>query len=806
MGKKKRKAKKKRPSQPILKNLTIKDLEIQGSLFLGSNKYKEAIPFFKELVSREDIEKWRNLLAKSYSKRAQELAEKGFIIEALVMLDNMKIRCRVDCDIFFKLQLLFKKQKYKEAIEIFSSLKKSLSREQQKRIESLLGAYCLAKESKVIKEIKANNPNSNLILHLPVVRDALAAYCSGNFTEARKRLKPIPFNSPYREFRTLLNGLLEVDSSKGEQNQFLARIPSDSPYASIARMYGINISSIENLFHDLQNCKTNASKKTLLMPLNLKQNIITILLSLSEQPCSAMTMFKAVNNHCKYLPGEKRLFILKRLITQTGKDAPQVLANMAEVTPEEAYIILALAAENFGSMIQAVYIWDDVLSCINLNKPENHLKAALIYQKQAEMMQYLSMEFDLETILATLNKSLKLDPLDKITWIKAIEISGKIQESIQYKLINNALKKLPEEIDILIIGVKAAIKRGAYKKASTLSSRVLKIDPINSEIKKQMVEARLAHGRKLVGQGKIHLAIKEFEQALGPQHSERLYGRNFICLGMLNLLEKDNSKAEELIKKGQDLVKQILIAKLLTSMEARLLNIPLKFRKKYDKELRKACGAENDKDLLLLWVNWDTNLQGKELKALEDCFPIIKKIFTKAYKLNWSKDEALLLIRSLFMYDFFQPILKIANKILKKWPGHPELVFFSIWASSKNGEKKLCNEEIRRLEKAADQADSSGNFLLREDIEDLLYLDGIYNEDEYDDAVEEVFEEFFSHIKPSNYEPNIITLTQKDENIVEKPEKEQENPALIQQKESSKNNANKGKKEEAKQLSLWDLL
>ncbi|MBU4261096.1 MAG: hypothetical protein KKC76_04345 [Proteobacteria bacterium] len=715
MGQKKKKKGRTNKTKLSLNTFSEKNLQELGEKYLRQEDFTEAIAVFTELCSRNGRDEWRQQLARAYQGRIDRLAGKGLVKEALVMLDFMGRCCPgVQC-LDLHLELLLRAAKYVEAAAFFAQNRSGISEELGMRVDAMFGALLLAGEEGVAAALGSDSP---VVHYFPAAGRALSAFCQHNDVEVEQALKSIPFRSPYRDFRMLIKGLLLLETDSAAAENFLARIGSVSPYWQLARMFEVAGGSLSGIFSRLKDLSPSM-RSYLPLFLGIKEQEMNFLSRLREAAQDPFKLYQVVADHGKCLAPARQNALLLRLLPHCGLKMESLLPRHRNLPEEQLFRIFALASELDGEGDISVDFWDDVLQCIDMARPENHLRVALILRYQAFLMRRYSDIFYPADILKKLEASLQYDPDDKNAWLTAIKLAELFDGKMKNKLAARALEQMPDDVDILIMAIENAAERSAFKKASSLTAHLLTIDPINTRAKELLVETQLAHGRKLALQGKFDLALREFSAA-SPQSRSALYkGRSLLCHGMLLLCRREDEQGLALIDQGRKQAASELSALLLTSLEARLLQVSNAWKKQFDSELRKAAGQKKDRDEILRLSGWTEKFTGHHWVALQECLPCLKKYFAGVDALQWLREEGLLICQAMCRAEFASPLEKLSAALLKEWPDEPEFTFYRVWAAIRNG-KKPGKAERKLLERAAEAAFHRQDYKLLDRIHDLF--------------------------------------------------------------------------------------
>ncbi len=659
---------------------------------LDRRKYQEALRLGKELVKREETPEHLDLLSRAYQGRIRGLAGQGLFKEANGLLGTMGERCGRGLE-YERLRLVVavRAASWHDAVSAYADCLPDLTGEERLKLEALFGAALLAGNQVPVDLF----PEESLVAtHLPLAEAALDAFCGGHADEARTALKKIPFRSPYRDFRLLLNGCLLLAENPLEADRFFLKIPADSPYASAAaccrcRTYGAR--EVLKCFQE----GTAGEQRLLARVFHLQAAETRFLSALPEAARDGYRFYQLVSKDGRCLSGTVRQRVLKRLLPHCSAKIVDLLQKYhRSMEPAEMQRLAALAAELDGAWEAAVEFWGEYLEILAPEDPLYGLKSALVLRHTAELLQTEGELFFGPERLEVLEESLRHDPEDADTWLEVIRLASRVDSLKRaYRLANEALEVLPEDPRILLAVMEAAVNRRAFKKAAALAGRVLAIDPINSRAKNLLLVSHLGHGRKLTRQGKFELARREFEAADMDVRSLRYRGRGLICLGMLCLLEGLETEGHRWVERGRAFNGSPLFSGLLALLEAHLFGVESSLIKNITAELRELVKGEPVREDVLRLADWMWTLAGEEWLAFEKFARVLKGYLSRAAAEQWDLDDGLLLCRALHRGGFLVALGKVAEPLHRRWPGHSEIHAYELLSRARNNGRMLRPED-----------------------------------------------------------------------------------------------------------------
>lgn len=758
--KKNKKSKKQRNRPDPLQALTPEALTTKAHLLIGQKKFREAIACCKQLLKKDSSRASLHLLELAFSGRIRELTAQSMVKEAIALLDVM-LRFCPDATIGpLKLSLLIQNGQYFEASTIYAACRNQLSPEQKQQIEALFGVLLLDQTKLDTNAFPADSP---LTLHLPHARNALILFTSQRTDELQQALRKIPIRSPFRDLRILLSGLSQLKNDRKKGIEFMGKIEKDSPYYQMIPNCYVENDTPQNILVKIASATGNSRRQ-----IREQQNVsirhfraLEELATLGDNPRS---LYNIVRRHEKCFTRKERKKILWHIIPFCGEYAIDILIKCSEFSNEEKIRLAALAAEKDGAVESAVALWDDYHDHFDFQAPSKHLEAAMVLRRKAELMTSVISRFSAQHIAETMLESLEYDPEHEKTWLEAADIAKKhLSRNQYYSILRDAAVKLPENVPVLLAAMKASGERSAHKKAAGLAAKVLEIDPINTTALDFLVESRLEHARKLASRTKWKLAENELANADTRVTAAHLKGRRRICFGMLLLLQRNKSGLEQ-IAAGCEENGSPLLGRILTSLEARLFQIPVTRQQEMDRELRKVSRAVQviNRSEFLQIISWFFNFGWEQQQILKNLFSDLKSYFSRAATLGWEPDEGLRICKTLQQAELYAVLIKYTKALQKKYPKALEFQVWHIIAGSLKNNLPPAGRDFIYLE-------------------DLLQKLDAENKNDFVDEIDTIIEkawgrspDFFNDTWPDDDDFDLFDLFPLPE---KKPEKEKKQPA-----------------------------
>ncbi|HSH49218.1 MAG TPA: hypothetical protein VK991_11595 [Halomonas sp.] len=228
MSKKRNKRAPRRKTTPAsLSTAALEDSAVQA---LQRGRFREAIAHYKELLKREQRMAWREGLAQAYEGRAQALAEKEMLKEALVMWENRQRLGDAAPLRAAHTALLLRLGHACEAAKMIDQAADSLPAGERATLRAQLASRYLIGEVEIAEGLAAEDP---VVVHGASAQAALTAYCAGDDPALEQALAAIPFRSPYRDWAQILKALQRLPEQPAQAAALLARVDDASPFAPL---------------------------------------------------------------------------------------------------------------------------------------------------------------------------------------------------------------------------------------------------------------------------------------------------------------------------------------------------------------------------------------------------------------------------------------------------------------------------------------------------------------------------------------------------------------------------------------------
>lgn len=658
---------------------------------LTASRYKEAIELYKELIKRERQADWIDGLASCYAGRAQELASKGMVKEALVLWRNRTQLCgKTLAEGPYFAWLL----QAGEQVELFRLMNvKTLSDAAHAELEITLASTVLAATNDALSDLPAD---SALMRHRSIVLAALAAYHRGDFRVLEEQLQAIPFRSPYRDLKPTLKALALLQTDVVEARKAIARLPSGGPFERLVVVLRSSIlpdwltalrdldDDSRHLVLDIKGCP------------DARRPLLLELAKLSEKP-SATALFDLLLRHRRTIPEVQFSNLAHRLMPHLIQR--QVISADFESWPnEEKMHIMALCGELKGAHDAAQSNWVKMADFLSA-KPEQKLRAALIWRHVAELD-----GMDSAATFECLKKSLELDPKDRDSTLAVIRVLRSENNLSQARVyLDKALTIFPNDAGVLLEAVEVALASKAFKKAVGLAKRVLVLDPINPKVRGLIGHGLFSHARKQIKLRNKLAARKELDAA-----EEWLRSKTELAtLKLLRALasEVPTHEVDVLLRGAVADFGGFLVGAFHLLLEADKTD-------HNPKNLLLGGGISlaatpTPADIIALVKSLDA--AGTDEKTLHTAFGPLRGLLKRAVVIHFSEADHLLVCEVLQRIRENELLFAYSEAALQRWPGRPEFVYFRVLSRYGSNLYRIPDRELEVLDRAENEARKKGD-------------------------------------------------------------------------------------------------
>ncbi len=693
------------PQQPRvrLEDLPTRELIARGVALLSDQNYKDAIDVYKLLLKREPQPEagWRDSLAKVYLERARQLAQKAMHREAAVLWENIPTLCGQTPQPDLYLDWLLRSGQYAKAMRAYASHAAALPAGGE--LETLLAALALAGQKEVLQAIP---PDAPLRTHLTAAQAALRAYTQGEAEDAvRERLKAISIRSPYRDLRQALAALLKLETDPTGALALVERIPPTSPYQDLVEL--VRASAATDPARALLALTPAQRELAGLFGLDARQlKLLKDWARLGDRP-SDKAKFEFIAANLALFDREQARRACLALLLGYPQGSKTYSNLFGPLPPFEAQQLKALRAEREDDDLDRTL--RDWQGCVDLLRhetdPDSRLMAALILRHMAELLRKGDDGWDDgEQLRDCLEQSLRFDPDDRDAYLQLAILYKEVDNDKEYhQWVEQAVKRFPDDPLVLLAAVKTATARKAHKKAAGFAARVLELDPINTKARTVLINAHLAHARKLMRADKYALAEKELDSAGQLERDNARTGIVEINRGLLALQQRQRDLGRRWLREGVRLAGSPLLAWVRLAVETLRLKLePADFQRDADlSDPRKLNASRTD---LLALAQLLNAYREEEVKDLDTVLEDLEKPLQRTIKALTSEDDLLLICESLHQAPHYGLLEYAATRALEVQPERSLFVYYQIYGRAEGDLDLVKDRDYDRLEQAMERA------------------------------------------------------------------------------------------------------
>ena len=644
-------------------------------------------------------------MATAYLERARQLAQKAMYREAAVLWENLPTLCGQAPQPDLYMDWLLRSGQYAKAMRAYANHAAALPAGGE--LETLLAALALAGQKDVLQALP---PNAPLCAHLTAAQAALRAYGQGEAEDAvRERLKAISIRSPYRDLRQALAALLKLETDPAGALSLIERIPPTSPYQDLVELVRAGAAA-DPARALLALAPAQRELASGLLGLDARQlKLLKDWARLGDQP-SDKAKFEFIAANLALLDREQARRACLALLLGYPQGSKPYSNLFGPLPPFEAQQLKALRSEREDDDLDhTLGHWQ---ACVDLLRhetdPDHQLMAALILRHMAALLHRGDEGWDDGARLRDcLERSLRFDPDDRDVYLQLALLYKDADNDKEYhQWVEQAVKRFPDDPLVLLAGVKTATARKAHKKAAGFAARVLELDPINSKARTVLINAHLAHARKLMRSDKYALAEKELNSASQLERDNARTGVVEINRGLLALQQRQRDPGRRWLREGVRLAGSPLLAWVRLAVEALRLKLdPADFQR--DAELsdpRKLSASRAD---LLVLAQLLNAYREEEVDDLDTVLEDLEKPLQRAIKALTNEDDLLLMCECLHQAPHYGLLEYAATRALEVQPERPLFVYYQIYSRAEGDLDRVKDRDYSRLEQALEQADAN---------------------------------------------------------------------------------------------------
>lgn len=726
----------KKPKQrttPSAAKLPPQELERKSREHLAGGRFRDAIDGFKQLLKLEPRPDWRFALADAYAGRARELSAKGMLKEALAIWEN---RANLGKDIAFAPEqaTLLLRLGRPEPVCALLTADAALPPAEAERLRTLLAARVLAGEAAIAERLAPEDPVRR---HAEPARAALSAYCASDETGLRAALTALPFRSPYRDWVQILKALQCLPERPREAAELLGRVGEDSTFAPIKQAAELALLPEPRFLvavHDAG--KPQRPGRSAVRFACALRGWSPERIALWEEidrlgrDAQPIAVLRFLYRHRDRLGAD---WVRQRSLRLLIRDYPASLKSLLAVgavkaNVDESLLVAAWNHELSQDTWNIRRYWEDYARHLMEARADEdqdtayRLRIALVLRRADRCGRVLDLPEpsddpdDLDWMVAAqVEESLRWDPDDRDTTLRLLHYyrRGKRTKDVR-RLLDQVSERWPQDPRVLSAAMDVALDAGAFKKAAGLASRILAVDPINTEVREHLVAAHLAHARKQLLKGRADLARKTLDEADAWARGGHAREQIDLTSGLIAVIENADATTlrESVARLGGGLAAQ---AALVLAGDAVKLP-PIKLFKQV---MLPKFVSQGPADLLAALTRLRTHLDGggKLSRELDAYFA---KSFGSAPWAQLSRSDLESACDTLRRCGFQKLRQRVADIALKQWRGAPVFELHAFEAKYPKGFSGRPNRDLYRLEEALVQAREEGDMRTALRIKEIL--------------------------------------------------------------------------------------
>jgi len=699
-------------------------LAAQAESHLHAGRFREAMDGYKKLLKHEQRPQWREALADAYLGRAEQVAAKGMYKEAAALWENMASLCGAR-QVERYIDWLLQGGRFGRGARLFAEADTAFRESPAgHRFAARLAGLLVCDYAEVAETLPADSP---LLQQRDSMLAALRAYSEGDDAAMKESLKAIPFRSPYRDLRLILQGLMGLAADPQAALAQFDKVPADSPFARLVEVARIALLDDDALLEAVAPLQ-GAERELVLALKGWEEGEIDLARHL---PDARGANAKALFRFAMSASGQFEASRLERFCLELLPHYPQGLSafekHFGPLPGFERERIQALAAEQRRDASAAMVHWRHGVEQLTAagTQGDNALKAALILRHLADLaVQARGPSPWNEEVQQYLVRSLELDPQDKQTYLKLMGIARQREDpKAQDRWAERAVGQFPEDAEVLMAAGLSAYRRRAFKKAAGFARTLLERDPINPHARNLLISCHLAHARKQIKAGKPALAERELAEAAHYVRENDQRGIVELNQGFLALAQGSDQEAETLLRQGLQDLGGGLVAQFRFLVDGRRLGIAQHTLTKYYNRLKDQPPSPTPQDILQLAELLHRYLDDS-VEEIPEVLERLRKPLKAAAQLAFSEQALRVILAALQKADTYSLLKDYAEAAMQRFGRQPRFFYYYVFGRTKGQDDKMTTLEEIQLQSALDQALEAGDRETVALIEDFLGLGG----------------------------------------------------------------------------------
>ena len=690
-------------------------LAARGAEALQQERFKEAVELFKQLVRQDPRPEWKESLAAAYHGRARALAAKGMFKEAAMVLENTLAPDGTLRDPPLYLACLIRDgQQQKAAAQALLHIGRAgaLPAAGRTALEELTAALLVAVPLRPDPPGTASAERTGWLELAAACRDALAAWSNGApAEEVERQLARISLRSAFRPVRLLLKSLATAPQDAGRARRLLEAIDPASPFFPFRQAVEAVLPGEPALDGEHWNRLTPAQQGFVTQLRGLPPAAAQFLARLSEAARNGPASLFAVLLKPSDLPRADLRSACLNLLPQVPDRVAQFEKAFGPLTELERGRVHALAAEARGEWGAAERFWRMAIAGIADEAPQAGLSRGVLYRHLAQLaIEHPGIEGNPDDIFADpviyyLQRGCQADPLHVPT---VLDLIGRYRDDGRDKdwhlLAEEAAQRFPADSQVLLAATESAVARKAYKKAAGFAHRLLKIDPINPTVRRQMIALQVAHARKQVRSRRPDLAAKELAAAAEWERPDAPSAPLRIARALVEL-QTGGPQAQAQLRAAVELAGGGAAGWFRAALEAELMKLAGNHATLLRAELARARETPPTREAVLAVASVLGQPEVAESKrAVAGLVLGTRRWLSQGAGIAWTAAEFQPVGEMLLRFEAFDVLAEFARAGRQREPANPAWRFLEIVARTFGDARRLYVSEQQELNDMAEAA------------------------------------------------------------------------------------------------------
>jgi len=700
---------------------------------LRQERFKEAVDLFKQLARQDPRPEWQEALADAYGGRARALAAKGMFKETAMVLENTLTPAGLLREPYLYVTCLIREgQQPKAAAYLLHCVTSgAVPAGHQAAFEDLTAAL-LVTVPVLPAPARPEPPEAARWRELATAsREALAAWVDGApAEEVDRHLQRISLRSTFRPIRLLLQSLTTLPPDPERTRRLLETIGPASPFFPFRQAVEAAMRAGPGLDTDAWHRLTPTQQAFAAETGGLQAVAVQSLGRLSTAARGGPAALFAWLLKQADLPQDEVKSACLNLLPQVPDRVPQFETRFGPLPQLERHRVQALAAEARGNWEAVERSWSLAARLAGAAEdPTSRLASGVIYRHLARLAamhpEIEGGDDESDGDIFYLERSGEADPDHVPTVLERIAYYRR-EEWVKdwHRLADEAAQRFPDDSQVLLQATQSAVARRAYKKAAGFARRLLKFDPINPGVRRQMIELHLAHARKQMRAKRPDLAAKELSQAAEWDRPDAPNGMLRIAQGLVALQGSDKEQAGAWLREGAALAGGGVAGWFRAALEAELMGCAGVDALWLREELADARRTPPTKEPVMAIVSALGQVgDGESKRALPGLLLDMHAWLLQGAGIVWSAAEFQLLADVFVRLDAFELLGDYARAARQREPANPEWRFHEIVARTRNHGNAMTIAEVNELDEMAEAASERQDFHAANRIARFLGMD-----------------------------------------------------------------------------------